>query len=1089
MSTNETSMNRGWYMHISREESQQLKGRIVAAIAKHPNDDNMHAVLDGEQTTGDDATEKATSAKKANRQLYGLLIDQIKNPQIVAYLQEHHENKGVAALDYIMGCFGGTDDNKLEAADNRYKQIERDGIPAGATPDEANALLTEMSTLRSSLNAKDSYKISNMRLSRDLVRMVRMRGPAYRDELRHQKDKFGEEQLENVVVIAGILDGLMRNVASQEVADAEDEKSVKVLWARKTRDGKKDGAMPMCDFCGVQHFGKCYAKMLCEGCTPEKWDTMPAEQRKRIAERAEKKKPGCTTSINVLVCALSARTPNAKTSSATFEMLVDTQAAPGHEYHFIKDKELMCHYDTIEGGQPITGVGSAMVIHNIGTAMFRDAKSGEVFQLSNCLFDPQLPENLINPSFVKKQGGVFDSINQRIIAPGGKTIDLTEHWTFTVQSVKHEVAVPVHRASTVQRGSHGKLHIQVDGLRGKKKVEFDLTSARYNNPSLERMRSMRRIADGVSPIVEKANEVNTAGVTRMLADVPTDAPRDGSTPPVSRSGERTCIDLWKAPCKSLEGNVCMNSAYDSYSTNFEVFPLKAKSQAPRSTDQYFRQAKTRGVDIDRGGVLYRDNEIVLNSAKMNEVAVAHNQTNKTSIEYEPTGNAGVESVFRILPHEMRKNAIRSGMPDEFWDYNAIDCAELLAATRCREGPDGTKMSVGEKFDGKRPSLSKRRVWGCLVVAKKYPTWIEGKLDDRGVAGVNLGRSRTQPGYCVWTPEYGVFVSKHVVFYETEFPFLDGTFALQRRSTGGGAATGGGFAPTTEQTATEDDNDSDDNNNGGGGGGGDDDDDEDDDDDDDDEGVPELVARDDADGEDDYGGDGGDGLTSFVQRGSRVEFDQNGDSDGDSTSGPGTGGDNKYDDENLLLDDEDSEQSSAEISTTHTSDHEERSDSTPYANVVRVMQLAAKDPAQVMLSAVKKIKKEREQREKGIPPPWVGLNNASEDIKKIFMEAEMKEINGILDTESAYEVKVKNLQPGEKIYRTLTLRGMKENGPKKGQAKVRVCVDKGPPGGESHSPTMQMTTLRALLSVLAAKRAKGAAGDFPQALEVGSSFSS
>ena len=256
---------------------------------------------------------------------------------------------------------------------------------------------------------------------------------------------------------------------------------------------------------------------------------------------------------------------------------------------------------------------------------------------------------------------------------------------------------------------------------------------------------------------------------------------------------------------------CMNSAYDSYSTNFEVFPLKAKSQAPRSTDQYFRQAKTRGVDIDRGGVLYRDNEIVLNSAKMNEVAVAHNQTNKTSIEYEPTGNAGVESVFRILPHEMRKNAIRSGMPDEFWDYNAIDCAELLAATRCREGPDGTKMSVGEKFDGKRPSLSKRRVWGCLVVAKKYPTWIEGKLDDRGVAGVNLGRSRTQPGYCVWTPEYGVFVSKHVVFYETEFPFLDGTFALQRRSTGGGAATGGGFAPTTEQTATEDDNDSDDNN--------------------------------------------------------------------------------------------------------------------------------------------------------------------------------------------------------------------------------------------------------------------------------------
>ena len=46
--------------------------------------------------------------------------------------------------------------------------------------------------------------------------------------------------------------------------------------------------------------------------------------------------------------------------------------------------------------------------------------------------------------------------------------------------------------------------------------------------------------------------------------------------------------------------------------------------------------------------------------------------------------------------------------------------------------------------------------------------------------------------------------------------------------------------------------------------------------------------------------------------------------------------------------------------------------------------------------------------------------------------------------------------------------------------MRVVVDKGPPGVESHSPTVQMATLRALLALMAAKRAKGAAGDFPQA---------
>jgi hypothetical protein len=247
------------------------------------------------------------------------------------------------------------------------------------------------------------------------------------------------------------------------------------------------------------------------------------------------------------------------------------------------------------------------------------------------------------------------------------------------------------------------------------------------------------------------------------------------------------------------------------------------------------------------------------------------------------------------------------MPDEFWDYNAIDCAELLAGTRCREQPDGTIVSVGEKFDGKRPNLSKRRVWGCLVVAKKYPRWVQGKLDDRGVVGVNLGRSRTRPGYVIWSPEYGVFTSKHVVFYETEFPFKDGSFALGRRSTGGGATTGGGgvhiFAPASVPTAEDDESGDEDNDD-------DEDDDESDDDDDGDEGNTaaesnfraRLLER-------------SDPLSSDAE--SDAEQD---DGDGEVQSGSGAGGD-KYDEDANLLDDEDSEASSAEITPSGTSDHD------------------------------------------------------------------------------------------------------------------------------------------------------------------------
>jgi len=139
-----------------------------------------------------------------------------------------------------------------------------------------------------------------------------------------------------------------------------------------------------------------------------------------------------------------------------------------------------------------------------------------------------------------------------------------------------------------------------------------------------------------------------------------------------------------------------------------------------------------------------------------------------------------------------------------------------------------------------------------------------------------------------------------------------------------------------------------------------------------------------------------------------------------------------------------------------------------------------DDVSVMMSTEKKAKKQREQEESGIPPPWMPLRVAPEHIRELFGKAERTEIDGILDTKTAYEVKLSDLEEGTEIYNTHTLRDMKVNGPKKGQPKVRVVVDKGPRNVDSHSPTIQMATLRALIALMAAKRAKGAAGDFPQA---------
>ena len=241
----------------------------------------------------------------------------------------------------------------------------------------------------------------------------------------------------------------------------------------------------------------------------------------------------------------------------------------------------------------------------------------------------------------------------------------------------------------------------------------------------------------------------------------------------------------------------MFSQYDNFSINFEVYPAKKKSDAPEVQREYFLYAKSCGVDIDSGGVLWADNEIVLNSIKMNEVASEFNQTRGNSIEYSPTGNSGAESTFRILPHEMRKSLIRAGTPEsgieQFWDFAAIDASQLMKAARTRVR--GELIAPGTKFDGRRRSLTGRRVWGCYVIAELPKGWLDNKMSARGVEGMNLGRTRGKPGWAIWSPEYGIFHSKHVTFYERRFPMRDGTFSLKarRQSTGGstGCSSGGG----------------------------------------------------------------------------------------------------------------------------------------------------------------------------------------------------------------------------------------------------------------------------------------------------------
>ena len=141
-------------------------------------------------------------------------------------------------------------------------------------------------------------------------------------------------------------------------------------------------------------------------------------------------------------------------------------------------------------------------------------------------------------------------------------------------------------------------------------------------------------------------------------------------------------------------------------------------------------------------------------------------------------------------------------------------------------------------------------------------------------------------------------------------------------------------------------------------------------------------------------------------------------------------------------------------------------------------------AQVLIT--QPTKKERQNMVTGAAAkPWLGLQHMDDTMRELFTPAEHKEINGILASGGAVEILLEDVPANATIIDTLTIRNIKPNGPKKGQAKVRVCLHGGQMlEGEhyerSHSPTICFVSLRTLIGVAAATGRKIRGGDFGQA---------
>ena len=993
------STHKNWlYMHDTPENCAMFVAKVKATI-RGKKDVDTTTILMGHILTGTEANARAVAAKAA---MFDEMINFIGKPSLVETLSLRYEDDGPAAMKYIKSFWQvGNDENKHDITHADYQRLAAAEWTAGVDAESARDAFSEMTRKYMQLKG-GTREITAPQHSHAMIDLVKRTGDKYELEVRLTTLEIAEpekvaQELEGIVAKlqhaigkkepaapVSTTTGLNAMLTSLGVTEADVLAMIVSHRDRGPRNasfGDRQRPDP-CGWCGIPHGGDCHANKIAKGKPIPGWASKPADMRARIEARAEEIKTKGPFKDRGPVVAYAAPAPvvlaaAVPKANGQYTIHIDSKGGAGHSFHFICDKELFVFKERCD---PVLvgGIGPNKIeAVEIGWCRVIDPTTMCAVELHNCLYAPEFGYNLFNVWASYNNHGVKSYFNDvcELHFPSGQRVKFSadEHnWTVLASnpSTIAAFATSIQRPTTMQRGN-GPLHIDLKPLKDADRAVFDVSSAQLNDPAPRRLAEVHKVMDGTPAVLRKANMVNTASDARLLANAPamptTERARDA--PIADRPGQITQIDLWKPPCTSILGDTSLLSAYDNCSKRFVFYPLKNKAQAPQGMNQYYLDSKAIGVAMDDGGKQWSDNEIVLNSVAMDEVTVQHGQTRGNSNEYEPWGNGGSESTFRIGPAEMRKMHQRSGAPDEFWNFSAMQAAEILNDTRIvRDGKSPTEL-----FGARRPNMHKKyRVWGCRVIARKPLPWRDGKLDTQAVEGVNMGRARTKPGWWVWSPEYGLFTSSNVTFFQDDFPFKDGRFKLGKsQAKEQAAAMGGGggvmsAAPVQQDddgdsSGDEDDDDGDDEEDNGSGPGladPDEDSDEDEDDDDSESGA-------------DGGEDDGDGLNVIhpnvgwhtrVRRPAQPGVDDC----SDSEVSHGT------------LDDPSNNPSG----TSYDGSSGENSESGSSAHLLKVF--------------VTTLKKKKMQRDAGIPPPWRSLHSAPLAVQEVFMKPEMKEINGILD---------------------------------------------------------------------------------------------
>ena len=235
--------------------------------------------------------------------------------------------------------------------------------------------------------------------------------------------------------------------------------------------------------------------------------------------------------------------------------------------------------------------------------------------------------------------------------------------------------------------------------------------------------------------------------------------RDGETE-VTKPLELVHTDVCgPMPEMSKGGSRFFVTVLDEHSKLSVVHPIRKKSQVKDVLEGVFNQLETqtgqkvKSVQSDRGKEYLNE--------ELKELYRKRGIIHRTTGRYSPEQNGAAEALNRRLEERVRAMLDDSGLPEELW-AEAVMCANY---TRNRTPVKEHGKTPFEVFTGKKPDVSRMRVWGAPAYMH-VPKSLRTKLKPVSEKGWFVGYEPNSTAYRFLRKRGGgIFVTRDLIVNE------------------------------------------------------------------------------------------------------------------------------------------------------------------------------------------------------------------------------------------------------------------------------------------------------------------------------------